>query len=213
MACTGIEFCKLAIVETKARGCLADRRTGAPHPGVRRADHHQHQRLPERLRPYPGRGHRSQGPAGPGRPTGEQVEGYQVHLGGALGLEAGFGRKVRGLKVTSDELPDYVERVLKPLPGRSARTASGSPPGRRAPTRRRCHERASRPVLLPYCGDEDLRPNEAGPRRLGMRGLQSRLPAEVPRAAGPGAAARRRRRGPRYRRTTRSADEPHRPTS
>lgn len=36
-----------------------------------------------------------------------------MHLGGALGLEAGFGRKVRGLKVTSDELPDYVERVLK----------------------------------------------------------------------------------------------------
>lgn len=44
---------------------------------------------------------------------GRQVEGYQVHLGGALGLEAGFGRKVRGLKVTADELPDYVERVLR----------------------------------------------------------------------------------------------------
>ncbi len=43
---------------------------------------------------------------------GNQVEGYQVHLGGALGLEAGFGRKVRGLKVTKDGLPDYVERVL-----------------------------------------------------------------------------------------------------
>ena len=28
-----------------------------------------------------------------------------MHLGGALGLEAGFGRKVRGLKVTSEELP------------------------------------------------------------------------------------------------------------
>ena len=43
---------------------------------------------------------------------GQQVEGFQVHLGGALGLDAGFGRKVRGLKVTGDELPDYVERVL-----------------------------------------------------------------------------------------------------
>ena len=43
---------------------------------------------------------------------GNQVEGYQVHLGGALGLEAGFGRKVRGLKVTSAGLPDYVERLL-----------------------------------------------------------------------------------------------------
>ena len=44
---------------------------------------------------------------------GEQVEGFQVHLGGALGLDAGWGRKVRGLKVTSDELPDYVERVVR----------------------------------------------------------------------------------------------------
>ena len=36
-----------------------------------------------------------------------------MHLGGALGLDAGFGRKVRGLKVTADELPDYVERVAR----------------------------------------------------------------------------------------------------
>ena len=46
-------------------------------------------------------------------PDGEQVEGFQVHLGGGLGLDAGFGRKLRGHKVTSDELPDYVERVVR----------------------------------------------------------------------------------------------------
>jgi sulfite reductase (ferredoxin) len=43
-------------------------------------------------------------------------EGFQVHLGGTMGaLDAGqsFGRKVRGLKVTSAELTDYVERVLR----------------------------------------------------------------------------------------------------
>ncbi|MDQ4038834.1 MAG: nitrite/sulfite reductase, partial [Actinomycetota bacterium] len=45
--------------------------------------------------------------------SGDQVEGFQVHLGGGLGQEAGFGRKVRGLKVTSAELPDYVERVVR----------------------------------------------------------------------------------------------------
>ena len=44
---------------------------------------------------------------------GNQVEGYQVHLGGTLGLESGFGRKVRGLKTTEDELPAYVERVVR----------------------------------------------------------------------------------------------------
>jgi sulfite reductase (ferredoxin) len=44
---------------------------------------------------------------------GEQVEGFQVHLGGGLGLDAGFGRKLRGHKVTSAELGDYVERVVR----------------------------------------------------------------------------------------------------
>ena len=44
---------------------------------------------------------------------GNQVEGFQVHLGGVLGLDAGFGRKLRGHKVTADELPDYVERVVR----------------------------------------------------------------------------------------------------
>ena len=40
-------------------------------------------------------------------------DGYQVHLGGGLGLDAGFGRKLRGLKVTSSDLGEYVERVVR----------------------------------------------------------------------------------------------------
>ena len=44
---------------------------------------------------------------------GNQVEGFQVHLGGGLGLDAGFGRKLRGLKVTSAGLGDYVDRVVR----------------------------------------------------------------------------------------------------
>ncbi|MFD7080922.1 nitrite/sulfite reductase [Streptomyces sp. NPDC059918] len=111
MACTGIEFCKLAIVETKARGAsLIDE---------------LERRIPEFDEPItiningcPNACARIQ-VADIGLKgqlvlddEGNRVEGYQVHLGGALGLEAGFGRKVRGLKVTSAELPDYVERVL-----------------------------------------------------------------------------------------------------
>ncbi|MER6081203.1 nitrite/sulfite reductase [Streptomyces sp. NPDC001833] len=112
MACTGIEYCKLAIVETKQRGsALIDE---------------LERRLPEfdepltiNLNGCPNACARIQvadiGLKGQLvlNDAGEQVEGYQVHLGGALGLEAGFGRKVRGLKVTSEELPDYVERVLR----------------------------------------------------------------------------------------------------
>ena len=49
--------------------------------------------------------------------SGNQVEGFQIHLGGTLtggdAAGSGFGRKVRGLKATADELPDYVERVLR----------------------------------------------------------------------------------------------------
>ncbi|MER0448984.1 nitrite/sulfite reductase [Streptomyces sp. Edi4] len=112
MACTGIEFCKLAIVETKARGAsLIDE---------------LERRIPEFDEPItiningcPNSCARIQ-VADIGLKgqlvlddAGNQVEGFQVHLGGALGLEAGFGRKVRGLKVTSAELPDYVERVLR----------------------------------------------------------------------------------------------------
>ena len=112
MACTGIEYCKMAIVETKARaGAL-----------VREME----RRLPEFDAPLsinmngcPNSCARSQvadiglkGMLVPG-PDGEQVEGFQVHLGGSLGVQAGFGRKLRGLKVTSAGLDDYVERVLR----------------------------------------------------------------------------------------------------
>lgn len=41
------------------------------------------------------------------------VEGFQVHLGGSLGLDSNFGRKLRQHKVTSDELGDYIERVVR----------------------------------------------------------------------------------------------------
>ncbi len=45
---------------------------------------------------------------------GNSVEGFQVHLGGSLGgLDSGFGRKLRQHKVTSTELGDYIERVVR----------------------------------------------------------------------------------------------------
>ena len=44
---------------------------------------------------------------------GERVEGFQVHLGGAVGMRAGFGRKLRGNNVFSADLGDYVVRVVE----------------------------------------------------------------------------------------------------
>ena len=44
---------------------------------------------------------------------GEQVEGFQVHLGGATGLQANFGRKLRAHKVTSAGLDDYITNIVQ----------------------------------------------------------------------------------------------------
>jgi sulfite reductase (ferredoxin) len=112
MACTGIEFCKLAIVETKALASdLIDE---------------LERRLPDFTDPLtinvngcPNSCARIQvadiGLKGQlvTDAGGEQVEGFQIHLGGSLGVNPGFGRKVRGLKATAGELPDYIERILK----------------------------------------------------------------------------------------------------
>jgi sulfite reductase (ferredoxin) len=114
MACTGIEFCKLAIVETKERAIRLvedlEKRLADVHPDVPISIH---------LNGCPNACARTQvadiGLKGQVVTDGEgnQVEGFQVHLGGGLGLDSGFGRKVRGLKVTSAELGDYVERVVR----------------------------------------------------------------------------------------------------
>ncbi len=111
MACTGIEFCKLAIVETKQRAAdLVDE---------------LERRVPELDVPItvnvngcPNSCARVQvadiGLKGQlVTADGHQVEGFQVHLGGALGLDPRFGRKLRAHKVTSDELGDYVEGVVR----------------------------------------------------------------------------------------------------
>ncbi len=115
MACTGLEFCKLAIVDTKARGiALVDeleRRLGAAADDL--------PAITININGCPNACARTQiadiGLKGMivTNQAGEQVEGFQVHLGGGLGLDAGFGRKVRGHKVSGDDLPDYIERVVK----------------------------------------------------------------------------------------------------
>jgi sulfite reductase (ferredoxin) len=107
MACTGIEFCKLAIVETKGR--------------ARDLYAELDRRLPDFDTPItinvngcPNSCARFQlADIGLKGSIVDGAEGFQVHLGGSLGADPSFGRKLRGLKVTADALPDYVERVLR----------------------------------------------------------------------------------------------------
>jgi sulfite reductase (ferredoxin) len=116
MACTGIEYCKLAIVETKG---LAAKTVATLE--ARLADIIREIDVPVTLNinGCPNSCARIQvadiGLKGQlvTDDAGNQVGGFQVHLGGTLGLDAGFGRKVRGLKTTAEELPAYVERVVR----------------------------------------------------------------------------------------------------
>jgi sulfite reductase (ferredoxin) len=107
MACTGIEFCKLAIVETKQRAqdlySELDRRLpGFDTPITINVNGCPNSCARFQLADIGLKGSIVNG-----------TEGFQVHLGGSLGAEASFGRKLRGLKVTADQLPDYVERLLR----------------------------------------------------------------------------------------------------
>ncbi len=110
MACTGIEFCKLAIVDTKerARDLVAELERRFPDLDVP---------ITVNVNGCPNACARTQvadiGLKGQLVMDGDrQVEGFQVHLGGATGLQANFGRKLRAHKVTSAGLDDYVTAVV-----------------------------------------------------------------------------------------------------
>ncbi len=110
MACTGIEFCKLAIVDTKdrARDLVAELERRFPDLDVP---------ITVNVNGCPNACARTQvadiGLKGQLVMDGDrQVEGFQVHLGGATGLQANFGRKLRAHKVTSAGLDDYVTCVV-----------------------------------------------------------------------------------------------------
>jgi sulfite reductase (ferredoxin) len=125
MACSGIEFCKLSFAETRVRA-----QSLVPDLEQRLADLNAELDVPVtvHLNGCPNSCARIQvadigfkgqmiddGEAGP-------VEGFQVHLGGSLGLDSNFGRKLRQHKVSGAEVGDYIERVVrrfteKRLPG------------------------------------------------------------------------------------------------
>jgi sulfite reductase (ferredoxin) len=112
MACTGLEFCKLAIVETKARAQdlyaeLERRLPDFDEPLTINVNGCPNSCARFQTADIGFKGSMVRGA------DGETVEGFQIHLGGHLGAKTELGRKFRGLKVTADEMPEYVERVLR----------------------------------------------------------------------------------------------------
>jgi sulfite reductase (ferredoxin) len=107
MACTGIEFCKLAIVETKQRAVDLYAELDRRLPGFDTP-------IGINVNGCPNSCARFQiADIGLKGSIVDGGEGFQVHLGGSLGNDPAFGRKLRGLKVTADGLADYVERILR----------------------------------------------------------------------------------------------------
>ena len=112
IACTGIEFCKLAIVETKVRaevirGELEKRLPGFDTPITINVNGCPNSCARFQVADIGFKGIISRDA------DGDDVESFQVHLGGHMGTEAAFGRKLRGLKVTAAQAPDYAERILR----------------------------------------------------------------------------------------------------
>ena len=116
MSCTGIEFCKLAIVETKGRAAWLYEDLA--------------KRLPDFNEPF--RINVVGCPWSCGRyqvaDIGfmgvlvteklvdgeiEKLEGFNVHVGGHLGKNYAFGRKVPKVRLRADELPAFVERMIR----------------------------------------------------------------------------------------------------
>lgn len=116
LACTGIEYCKLSFTETRVRA-----QSLVPELEKRLDGLNAQIDTPVtiNMNGCPNSCARSQtadiGFKGQmvDDGNGNSVEGFQVHLGGSLGLDSGFGRKLRQHKVTSTELGDYIDRVVR----------------------------------------------------------------------------------------------------
>jgi sulfite reductase (ferredoxin) len=116
MACTGIEFCKLSFAETKNRS-----QDLVPELERRLEDINAALDVPItiNINGCPNSCARIQiadiGFKGQVVEDGDggHTEGFQVHLGGSLGMDSGFGRKLRQHKVLSSELGDYIDRVVR----------------------------------------------------------------------------------------------------
>ncbi|RUP34258.1 MAG: nitrite/sulfite reductase [Mycolicibacterium sp.] len=115
MACTGIEYCKLSFADTRGRA-----QTLVPELEARLGDLNAELDVPVtvNINGCPNSCARIQvadiGFKGQMVDDGNgPEEGFQVHLGGSLGLDSGFGRKLRQHKVLATELGDYIDRVVR----------------------------------------------------------------------------------------------------
>jgi len=112
MACTGIEFCKLALAETKMRAQYIYTELEERLPGFDEDIRINVNGCPNSCARFQIADIGLMGCAMT-RPDGVKTDGFLIHLGGGLGEESAFGRKVRGVRVYAEEALDYVETLIR----------------------------------------------------------------------------------------------------
>jgi sulfite reductase beta subunit-like hemoprotein len=119
VSCTGMEFCKLAIVETKQRAAELiehlERRVGDVAGSLRI----NLNGCPNACAQYQIADIGLQG--GIARlPDGRRVQGFILHVGGRLGEDAGFGRRIATKAMPADDARYAVERIVRAYAGERA---------------------------------------------------------------------------------------------
>jgi sulfite reductase (ferredoxin) len=112
MACTGIEFCKLAIGETKGRARWLYTELEARLPGFEEDLRIHVNGCPNSCARFQMADIGLMSALQP-RPDGTRSDAFLVHLGGTLGEGAAFGRKVKGVRIFAEDAADYVEALLR----------------------------------------------------------------------------------------------------
>ena len=112
MACTGIEFCKLAITETKGRAQWLYAELHERLPGFDEPIRIHVNGCPNSCTRFQVADIGLMGAILP-RPDGTRSEAFLVHLGGRLGEAPAFGRKAKGVRIYAEDAADYVELHLR----------------------------------------------------------------------------------------------------
>ncbi len=112
MACTGIEFCKLAIAETKMRAQWLYRELEERLPDFDEDIRINLNGCPNSCARFQVADIGLMGAIVP-RPDGTRSDGFLVHLGGHLGDDFRFGRKAKGVRVYAEDLAGYIETLIR----------------------------------------------------------------------------------------------------
>ncbi len=112
MACTGIEFCKLAIGETKGRAQWLYTELEARLPAFDEDIRIHVNGCPNSCARFQVADIGLMSALQP-RPDGTRSEAFLVHLGGTIGSDAALGRKVKGVKIYAEDAADYLEALVR----------------------------------------------------------------------------------------------------